>query len=170
MMRSAAQPYSDLPFLRNAFHAACCSLSASKICMPHVHCLAPVNWLRGSTVHELPKHCNRALTPPVMRGQIATAVAMIPNVANALGNCCPLPDAHLRLRDSAHAFTEFLIYPLAALWLKHNILTAVTTQLYALTDAWCITPSDCLSSPSSNRLQICMVSLDGIPRTCAHAY
>ena len=70
-----------------------------------------------------------------MRGQITTAVAMIPNVANALGNSCPLPDAHLRLRDSARAFTEFLIYPLAALWLKHNMLTAVTTQLYALTDA-----------------------------------
>ena len=70
-----------------------------------------------------------------MRGQITTAIAMIPNVANALGNCCPLPDAHLRLRDSTRAFTGFLIYPLAALWLKHNMLTAVTTQLYALTDA-----------------------------------
>ena len=92
-------------------------------------------------MHGLTKHCNRALTPPVMRGQIATAVAMIPNVANALGNCCPLPDAHLRLRDSAHAFTEFLIYPLAALWLKHNTPKTMTTQLYALTDAWCITPA-----------------------------
>ena len=120
-------------------------------------------------MHELPKHCNRALTLPVMRMQITTAVAMIPNAANALRNCCPLLDAHLRLRDSPHAFTDFLIYPLAALWLKHNMLTAMTTQLYALTDAWCITPSDCLSSPSNNHFQICMVSLDGIPRTCAHA-